>query len=142
MIGKRLEWFIENKLILSPFTCGFRKTQSCSDCLSRLVSYIQLGFSNKISTVACCIDIENAYNNISIDRMVTTLDKLGVGKRICNYIWSFLSNRQLKIKSSTMAQLTRYTNRGLAQGDPISPLLFNIATFEICTKIKNVCVMT
>lgn len=141
MIGKRLEWFIEKHQILSPMTCGFRRAQSCLDSLTRLVSYIQISFANNSSTVACFLDLENAYNNVSVDKVISTLDHLGVGKNICAYLWSFLSNRNLKIKceeNDEMHDIIRSTNRGLAQGDPISPLLFNIVTHNICRSINNV----
>lgn len=140
MIGKRLEWYIEKHLILSSYTCGFRRAQSCLDCLTRLVSYIQVGFGKNCPTVSCFLDVENAYNNILVDKVVNILDELKVGKKVCAYLWCFLSDRRLMIRNDVENQISeiRHTNRGLAQGDPLSPLLFNIATFKLCHKISNV----
>lgn len=33
---------------------------------------------------------------------------------------------------------SRHVNKGLAQGDPLSPLLINVATMDICKAIQNV----
>lgn len=142
MITKRLEWFVETNKILDPVTVGFRRSHSCMDALSRLISYIQVGFSENISTLACFLDIESAYNNVLIDRTIAILDDLSVGSLICNYLWAFLSKRKLKIKEENNYNncCTRYTSRGLAQGDPMSPLLFNIVTHTICKNIKDVVV--
>lgn len=63
------------------------------------------------------------------------LDKLNVGAKICSYLWCFLKERRLQIVTGNNT-LFRYTNRGLAQGDPLSPLLFNVATVNIC-KVLN-----
>lgn len=86
MIAKRLEWFVEKNKILSPFTYGFRRGQSCLDCLTRLVSHIQIGFSKNIPTVACFIDIENAYNNVSVYESVKILNELEISAKICKYL--------------------------------------------------------
>lgn len=40
MIYKRLEWYTEKETILSPFTLGFRKSKSCLDCLTQIVTSI------------------------------------------------------------------------------------------------------
>lgn len=138
MISKRLEWFVENKIILSDCTSGFRRGQSCLDCLARFVSYVQIGLTHNNPTVACFLDVENAYNNVLVDKVVTILDELKVGFNICNYIWSYLSSRCLLIKNVDGVSESRWTNRGLAQGDPISPLLFNLVTYKICQEIDNV----
>lgn len=141
MIIRRLEWHIEKEKILSPYTIGFRKSMSSLDSLTRLVSYIQIGFSKNIPTLACFLDIQDAYNNVSIDVAVSLLDKLQIGSKFCSYIWSFLSERYLKIKSENSNVITgRWTNRGLAQGDPLSPLLFNLITHKIFQTSLNIIV--
>lgn len=139
MLARRIEWFIEHNSVLSPSTTGFRRGQSCLDSLAQLITNIQVGFTKNWTTLACFLDIENAYNNVLIDSVVKTLDNLKVGSRICNYLWEFLKERHLIVKDDTDVRggIMRWTNRGLAQGDPISPLLFNIVSLEICNKINN-----
>uniref|UniRef100_A0A2H1W2Q8 SFRICE_004948 n=1 Tax=Spodoptera frugiperda TaxID=7108 RepID=A0A2H1W2Q8_SPOFR len=39
ILTRRLEWFIEKNKLLSPFTSGFRRGQSCQDCLVKLDWY-------------------------------------------------------------------------------------------------------
>lgn len=94
-------------------------------------------FSQDQLTAACFIAIDGAYNNIDISCVTTTLDRLGVGARICKYLWSFLSDRDLTV-STLDRDLVRSTGRGLAQGCPLSPLLLNVATLNICSSIENV----
>lgn len=141
MLGKRIEWFVEKQKLFSPYTVGFRKAQSCVDSLTRLVCQIQSGFHDGTPTAACFLDVEGAYNNVLVDIMIKILDQINVGSKICNYLFSFLSERHLFIfLNNGKSKVVRWTYRGLAQGDPISPLLFNIATYKIFSNIAHVTV--
>lgn len=139
ILSKRIEWYVEYHKVISIHATGFRKSQSCLDCLVRLITNIQIGLSDNIQTAACFLDIDNAYNNISVVKTVKILDDLNIGKTICEYFWHFLNNRSLNIKKEDSDHvMTRFTNQGLAQGDPISPLIFNIVTSKICHMINNI----
>lgn len=71
--------------------------------------------------------------------LVSKLDRLGVGASLCRYIWEFLKERHMSIiESVNNSFITRWTCKGLAQGDPMSPILFNVATIDICKSIQNV----
>ncbi|CAH2109014.1 unnamed protein product [Euphydryas editha] len=98
MLTKRFEWFIEKRNLLSRYTSGFRRGHCCQDCLVRLVTQIQIGFSQNHQTVACFLDIENAYNNVLIDKLIIVMDELGFGKKLCQYLWNYLSERHLRIQ--------------------------------------------
>ncbi|CAH2094223.1 unnamed protein product [Euphydryas editha] len=136
IIKSRLEWYLERNDMLAQNTIGFRKCRSCLDGLSHLVTKIQTGFSKGFVTLGCFIDINNAYNNVDINVLLSKLDEVGVGSGICNYLWNFLKQRRLKIHVDSSIKC-RYTGQGLAQGDPLSPLLFNVATMSICKNLND-----
>lgn len=46
----------------------------------------QIGFSDNLSTHACFLDIDNAYNNILIVEVVKILEELNVGAKISKYL--------------------------------------------------------
>ncbi|KAF9790149.1 hypothetical protein SFRURICE_020887, partial [Spodoptera frugiperda] len=114
MICKRIEWFVEKNKLISPYTVGFRKSQSSLDALSRLVSYIQIGFTKNAPTIACFLDIENAYNNVLNESVTKVLDEIQIGSKFCVYwvnkkkplLASTLNElRQLKIVSSDVLKM-------------------------------------
>ena len=137
IINKRIEWFMENNKIFKSHVIGFRKYHSTVDNLSTLVTDIQISFCKNKLTLGCFVDIENAYNNVDITVMIRILDQLGIGNKMCKYIWQFLSERTLKINVNG-TYITRNSGIGLAQGDPFSPLLFNIATHNICKTNQDI----
>lgn len=137
ILNKRLEWYFEKQHLFPDVVVGFRKTRSCLDNLTCLTSHIQLGFAKDLVTVGCFIDVTNAYNNVDVYFLINLLEQFQVGSKMSAYLWSFLSSRVLTVNSDECV-LTRWTGRGLAQGDPMSPLLFNVATVNICKSIQNV----
>lgn len=98
IIKNRLEWYIEKNNILSNYTVGFRRGRSTLHNLSSLISDIQLGLTNRIATIGCFTDIDNAYNNVDISSLIKVMDRFGIGSIICNYLWNFLRLRTLKIQ--------------------------------------------
>lgn len=137
MLNNRLERYLESNNYFSDSSTEFRKYRSTLDNLTNLTTRIQIGFSKKNSTIATFLDLDNAYNNVEITCLLHIIDGLGVGAKVCRYLWNFLRLRQLKIKVNDQF-IARNTGRGLAQGDPLSPLLFNMATIHICKDINNV----
>jgi ribonuclease HI len=137
ILQRRLEWFFERHNFFSDNAVGFRRCRSCLDNLSQLIGNIHKGFLKNEPTVGCFIDINNAYNNVDISSLVAVLDRSGVGQKICNYLWEYLRERHLQIKVDN-TQTCRYTSCGLAQGDPLSPLLFNVATMDVCNRVCDV----
>lgn len=83
MIKNRLEWFLEKSKLFSENMVGFRKGRSSLDGLVNLVSRIQMGFSKKIPTIGCFLDIDNAYINMEVTKLICVMQHYIVGERIC-----------------------------------------------------------
>ncbi|KAF4527282.1 hypothetical protein B566_EDAN007003 [Ephemera danica] len=66
MVKYRLEQYVErNKLIPINFT-GFRKGFSTIDSLSQLINDIQIGLTNKLTTIAEMLDIKSAFDRAAV----------------------------------------------------------------------------
>lgn len=94
IITRRLEWYFERKSCFSDEMTGFRRLRSCADNLIRLVTRIQSGFSEGMTTLGCFVDIDSAYNNVNITAMLNILGSLGIGSALRSYLWEYLNSRR------------------------------------------------
>ena len=62
MVNVRLVWVLEQKDLITPAQCGFRRMRSCADILIRLVASICEAFVCKKHHVSVFFDLEKAYD--------------------------------------------------------------------------------
>lgn len=134
LVKNRLEWFIENKNLLSKSQFGFRKGKSTYDNIGILMSDIRLAFSKNESVVAVFLDIKSAYDNVSIKLLKRKLEVLSFPIHLTNFIIKLLSGRIIKIESHS-----RIIWKGLPQGSVLSPILYNIYSHDLEGSLNGSC---
>ncbi|KAF4529619.1 hypothetical protein B566_EDAN018863, partial [Ephemera danica] len=131
MVKYRLEQYVErNKLIPINFT-GFRKGFSTIDSLSQLINDIQIGLTNKLTTIAEMLDIKSAFDRVHIPTLRKKLSALGLPKPFISIINNYLLQRTLYVKIDNSTSSPRTTYKGLPQGSVLSPILFILYTCDI-----------
>ncbi|XP_030745496.1 uncharacterized protein LOC115874486 [Sitophilus oryzae] len=128
MVKTRIEWKLEHKQILNKLQFGFRKGKGINDSLTILSSIVGNGFSQGIKTMIGFLDMKGAYDHVNVDVLMTKFIELGIHQDICMYIKNILSNRRIYVNDFQKNRLVGpgFTNKGLAQGFPLAPLLFNV----------------
>ncbi|RVE50092.1 hypothetical protein evm_005298 [Chilo suppressalis] len=128
LVKNRLEWFLESKALLASSQYGFRKGKSTMDSIGIFTTDIRLAFSNNHSLLAPFIDISGAYDNVDIQILK---NKLEVPLFLIDFIINLLSERLIKIDMGDGHFKSRLTCRGLPQGSILSPLLYNVYTYDL-----------
>ncbi|KAJ8722734.1 hypothetical protein PYW07_003914 [Mythimna separata] len=136
LIKNRLEWYVESKGLLAESQYGFRKGKSTTDCLSIFSSDIRLSFSNNQSTIAVFLDINAAYDNVVLSVLQNKLKALEVPLNLTNFIINILTERSVNMLIGDH-DVSHLVWRGLPQGSVLSPLLYNIYTFDLDSSLTN-----
>jgi len=78
----------------------------------------------KQSGVHCCfVDFEGAFDSVDREKLLRKLRALGVKEAVVQSIAAMYSNVAATVKGSSVRFVE---NRGVKQGDPLGPRLFNI----------------
>ncbi len=84
------------------------------------------------------VDFSSAFNTIIPTLLQTKLTQLSVPSSICQWITSFLTDRQQLVRLGKVMSYSRSTNTGAPQGCVLSPLLFSLYSNDCASKDPSV----
>ena len=137
MINSRLVWYLESHKLLSPFQFGFRKNRSTLDPLLRMSNQIQQGFSNQCQTIGVYFDLEKAYDTTWRYGIIKQLQKMGIKGKMIRFIYSFLSDRYIKVRVGNTLSSPFRLDEGVPQGSVLSVTCFAVAINGVMDVITN-----
>ncbi|WVZ96894.1 hypothetical protein U9M48_042474, partial [Paspalum notatum var. saurae] len=83
------------------------------------------------------IDFEKAYDKVRWDFLQQTLRMKGFSATWCNWIRSFVQGGNMAVNVNGQSGSNFQTRKGLRQGDPLSPILFNIVADTLAIIING-----
>lgn len=132
LIKNRLEWFLERHNLLANTQYGFRKGRSTMDSLAIFTTDIRLSFTRNESVIGAFLDISAAYDSVQLPILKNKLYHLKVPAKLANLIMNLLSERYIYLRcSDPVISSSRVVWRGLPQGSVLSPLLYNVYTYDL-----------
>ncbi|XP_013178986.1 PREDICTED: uncharacterized protein LOC106126064 [Papilio xuthus] len=139
LVKNRLEWLLENRNILSNTQFGFRRGKGCLDSLSILTSEIRIAFTKNENVLGVFLDISSAYDSVSLPLLRQKMLQLSIPERLINFICSLLMSRSISVRHCNTLLPSRSVWKGLPQGSVLSPLLYNIYTFDLDCSVNQFC---
>jgi hypothetical protein len=77
--------------------------------------------------IGLLLDQEKAYDRINLDYLQQVLEKFGFPSAIITCLYNLLAYNKIKVNVNGYFTDDVHKRRGLKQGDPISPILYNLA---------------
>ena len=142
-ISKLLSLLILNKFnsinhsFLSSNQTSFQSLLNCNINLTKLASLIEIHKLKKDNLILTYLDIKKAYDTVPIQSIHQTLLSLNIPNNLINLIINSLSNNKTMINTCYGLTNEIIVKRGVRQGCPLSPLLFNLFIDRLCLKLNS-----
>ena len=112
-------------LPLSPRQKAFMKGDGLADNVWLLRSVVRHSKGNKRPLFVGFVDVAKAFDSVSRLSILKAAARLGVPNLLLSYIQSLYENDTTRLKVRGTFSRKIHVLRGVRQGDPLSPLLFN-----------------
>lgn len=119
---------VANKLI-NPLQTGFLPNRFIGDNGMLLNTAIDIAKVDptKSETIALLLDFMKAYDRVHSRYLETILRRFGLPAHLISSIINFFFRTEIRININGFISDPVHQKRGLRQGDPLSPILFNLA---------------
>ena len=114
-----------------------RKISGCQDHNLVLGEIFNHAKSNNRTVHVTWFDLEDAFGSVSHDLIRLCLDRMHLPANVKDYISSLYGNLKGKIRTSNWVSEEFKFNKGVFQGDPLSPVIFLMCFNPILEDLKR-----
>ncbi len=125
--------------LLDPLQFAYRADRSVDDAVNMGLHYVLQHLDRPGTYVRILfVDFSSAFNTIIPNLLLPKLTQLSVPTSFCQWITSFLTDRQQLVRLGKFSSNTRTISTGAPQGCVLSPLLLSLYTNDCACKDPSV----
>ena len=125
------------KKFFSAVQAGYQKGKSAEEHLFRLTQDIYNGFKERKCTIGIFLDVQKAFDAVWLNGLKLKIKNLELPTQIQNIIFSFLTNRYLKVNVDGVDSSQIQLKAGTPQGSCLSPILYLIFVNDMTNNVDQ-----
>ena len=122
MFNEMFNFLIENKLISSISSSGFKPGDSCINQLLSITHEIYKSFDVGLEVRSAFLDISKAFHKVWHDGIIYKLTQNGISGNLLNLLEDFLKERKQHVVLNGQVSTWKNINAGVPQGSILGPL--------------------
>lgn len=134
LIANRLQVVILTLVHTNQY--GFIKEQSIQDCLAWTYQFLHFCHKYKKETIILKLDFEKGFGKVEHHVILEIMQAKGMSQRWISWIRKILTSSTSSVSLNGVLGKSFQCNRGVRQGDPLSPLRF-VLTADLLQFIIN-----
>ncbi|KAL1447096.1 hypothetical protein WDU94_003514 [Cyamophila willieti] len=137
MISQRVLCWIEDNKLFMEAQAGFRPGRGCTDNIFTLSSIVSLHLIQQRKLYAAFIDFKSAFSEVDHRLLFEKMFKFGVTGKVLSLLKKIYQQAEVQIRVADQFTPPHRINKGLLQGDSISPLNFIIFINDLEEFMRN-----
>lgn len=138
VVADRLQVVCSQADIIRREQAGFMAGEECPTQVACLLESCQRRKILGLDTVLCFLDLRKAYDLVPHERLFDKLAAAGLGQTMIGFIRRMYANTHMRVRIDNACSRPYKYDRGVRQGCPTSPLLFNIYINDILNNTQPV----
>ena len=140
VVTGRLYGIAEREGLLCREQAGFRSREECVSQATVLYEVTRRRSLRGLGTYMVFLDFSKAYDRVPHEALLLKLASVGIGGKLLSAVRAMYSNPRLLVRTgSTSAGAAAY-RRGVRQGCPCSPILFDLYVNDLLREVPGVSV--
>jgi len=124
------EYGLKNSFI-RPEQFGFRTKEECVSLFISIQEICQRRKNDNKETYLAFLDLKKAYDSVPIGNILYKLDALGIRGKCYQFIKNLYLTSKASVKIDDQYSESFNIMKGVRQGCPLSPILFNLFINDI-----------